>query len=83
MENAFEQSDVVLIPYLGFYFSSGLLGHAAKYSKYIITSNKGVMYDLVETYHLGTTVHADFPLSIAQAVSNFIKQPQQLIIQNL
>ena len=78
MENAFEQSDVVLIPYLGFYFSSGLLGHAAKYSKYIITSNKGVMNDLVETYHLGTTVHADFPLSIAQAVSNFIKQPQPI-----
>ena len=78
MENAFEQSDVVLIPYLGFYFSSGLLGHAAKYSKYIITSNKGVMSDLVETYHLGTTVNAHSPLSIAHALSNFIEQPIQI-----
>lgn len=78
MENAFEQSDVVLIPYLGFYFSSGLLGHAAKYGKYIITSNKGVMSDLVETYHLGTTVNAQSPFSIAQALSNFIDQPKQI-----
>ena len=78
MENAFEQSDVVLIPYLGFYFSSGLLGHATKHSKYIIASNIGLMSDLVETYQLGTTVNAHSPLSIAQAFSNFIEQPKQI-----
>lgn len=79
LENAFEQSDVVLIPYLGFYFSSGILGHAAKYSKYIIASDKGVMGDLVKTYHLGTTVNPQSPLSIAHALSNFIEQPKQIV----
>lgn len=75
MEYAFEQSDVVLIPYLGFYFSSGILGHAAKYNKYIIASEDGVIGDLVKKYHLGATVDPNQPKIIAQSIQNYILNP--------
>ncbi len=79
MESIFEQSDIVLIPYLDFYVSSGVLGHAAKHGKRVVASEEGVIGDLVSEYQLGTLCKPTIASSISEAIqieiSNLHKKP--------
>jgi glycosyltransferase involved in cell wall biosynthesis len=55
MESYFELADFVLMPYLSNNLSSGVLGHAAKHNKPVITG-KGLLGEIVEEYGLGISI---------------------------
>ncbi|GHU67771.1 hypothetical protein FACS189413_03170 [Bacteroidia bacterium] len=55
MESYYELSNFVLMPYLSNNMSSGVLGHAAKHNKPVITG-KGLLGELVKQYHLGIAI---------------------------
>lgn len=51
------ESKAVLLPYLDFQGSSGLLGHAALHNKPAIVGSLGLVSELVNTYQLGIPVN--------------------------
>ena len=53
----FAESKAVLMPYLNFQCSSGLLGHAVMHNKPAIVGSLGLVGDLVSTYKLGISVN--------------------------
>ena len=55
IQELFNRSSVILMPYINFYGSSGVLGHAAKNRKLVLTPNEGIIADLVYQYQLGVT----------------------------
>jgi glycosyltransferase involved in cell wall biosynthesis len=55
MESYYEISDIVLIPYLSNNMSSGILGHAAKHGKPVITG-RGLLEKIVSDYCLGSCI---------------------------
>ena len=61
-------SDVVLVPYLHFFSSSNILGLAAKYDKPLISTQLGIMGELVRQYQLGVGVDAANCQDIAAAI---------------
>jgi glycosyltransferase involved in cell wall biosynthesis len=73
-EQMFMLSDVVLMPYINFFASSGVLGHAIKYGKRVISSNQGVTSDIIEKYELGELVNPTDIQSITEGVSKIINQ---------
>jgi glycosyltransferase involved in cell wall biosynthesis len=68
--NYFSIADVVLMPYINFYGSSGVLGHAMRFGKPVIAPKVGLIADLVRRYDLGLTVN---PLSQKAIESALIK----------
>lgn len=61
MEVLFQNCDLVVMAYINFYSSSGILGHAIKHNKKVIASNTGLVSKMVKEYDLGKTVN---PLDI-------------------
>lgn len=47
------ESDCVLAPYIKFYGSSGMIGHACRYQKPLIVSRDGLIGSIVESQQLG------------------------------
>lgn len=68
METIFSQSDVVLLIYKDLYVSSGVLGIAAKYGKYCIVSDQGLVSELVDNYNLGSKASPECVTDITRAV---------------
>jgi glycosyltransferase involved in cell wall biosynthesis len=64
----FREVDIVLAIYSNFYSSSGVLGHAVKSSKPVITSKFGLMNFLIKRYELGEVADPNSAQSIADAI---------------
>ena len=64
----FQISDYVLMPYLKFYGSSGVLNYAAYFEKPVITGADGLICDLVKKYNLGITTKLD-EMSLSELIS--------------
>jgi glycosyltransferase involved in cell wall biosynthesis len=67
-EVLFQSCDVVLMPYIDFYSSSGVLGHAISHGKRIIVSSLGILKDIVEEHDLGIAVNPEDIQSINAAI---------------
>ncbi len=77
-EELFSGCDVVLMPYLKFYGSSGVLGHAVKYKKPVIASDTRLMKLMIEKYQLGVCVKSDNSSEIKNGILALINQPATL-----
>lgn len=62
------KSHCVLIPYINFYFSSGVLGRSSSLGKPVIASKIGLCKELVESYSLGLTIDPHSPEEIADGI---------------
>ena len=68
----FNASDVVLMPYINFYSSSGVLGHAIKYNKPILTSNKGLVNTIITKNDFGISINPKSPSEIAKGLKELL-----------
>jgi len=66
--NLFRSVDVVMIPYVDFFGSSGILNTSMMYKKPVVCSNVGLIPEIVEHYKVGLSVDSNNPLSIAEGV---------------
>jgi glycosyltransferase involved in cell wall biosynthesis len=74
----FDASDVVLAPYQKHVGMSGILLIAAAMQKPVLSSDYGLMGELVRRYQLGVAVDSTDPSQIANALTDFLsKSPQQ------
>lgn len=80
MEDYFQFSDCILIPYKYTTMSSGILGHAAKWNKYIIASN-GLIGNIVNTYKLGISI-TPTPIEISKAITCFVMKNPKIEIED-
>jgi len=55
-EVLFQNCDVVLMPYINFYSSSGVIGHAIRHEKKVIVSSQGLLKGIVAENNLGVAV---------------------------
>ncbi|RDV11097.1 glycosyltransferase [Pontibacter diazotrophicus] len=74
MEQLFKACDIVLMPYIDFYSSSGVIGHAAKYKKQVVVSSSSINKSIVEIYNLGVAVNPYSPLEIKDAIAFLVTQ---------
>ncbi len=69
----FSSADLAIMVYKNFYGSSGVLGHAAMSATPVLTGNKGLIKELVETYRLGRSVEENQE-SIKRGIMNWLKE---------
>lgn len=74
----FQMADVVLVPYQQQVGTSGILLLAAAAQKPVLSTNYGLIGDLVQRYHLGLTVDSAVPGEIAKGLSQLIESPEQI-----
>lgn len=75
----FQLTNVVLAPYQQHVGMSGILLLAAAAQKPVLSSNYGLMGEVVERYGLGLTVDSTVPSEIAKGLTRFLVQsPQEL-----
>ncbi|NER26732.1 MAG: glycosyltransferase [Symploca sp. SIO1C4] len=75
----FNLADVVLAPYQRHVGMSGILLLAAAAQKPVLSSNYGLMGELVQNYKLGLAVDSTVPAEIAKGLNQFLlKSPSQL-----
>jgi glycosyltransferase involved in cell wall biosynthesis len=72
LDEYIERSDVVLIPYVGFKGSSGILIHAAYFGKPVISSNDGLIGYLVPKHNLGAAIDLADGNSFSACLHSFI-----------
>lgn len=72
METVFRNASAILIPYIDFFYSSGVLGHAAKHNKPVVASYGGLIAEQVIKYKLGLLVNPTNPDQIADAMFNVL-----------
>lgn len=73
----FKVSDVILAPYQRHIGMSAILVRAASAQKPVLSSNYGLMGELVRRYQLGIAVDTEIPTEIAKGLSQFIKRSPQ------
>ena len=61
MNAEFLAANCVLVPYIGFYGSSGILGHACRAGKPVISCDEGLIGELVRELEFGLTVNPTDP----------------------
>ncbi len=66
------KSDGVLIPYVDFYFSSGVLGRAAALGKPVVGSKGGLCEELIAAYSLGLAVDPHNPAEMADGIRSIL-----------
>lgn len=66
------KSYCVLIPYINFYFSSGVLGRSSSLRKPVVGSKGSLCEDLIELYSLGVTVNPHNPEEIADGIKRIL-----------
>jgi glycosyltransferase involved in cell wall biosynthesis len=71
----FQLADVALAPYQRHIGMSGILLLAAAAQKPVLSSNYGLMGEIVKCYHLGLTVDSTIPSEIAQGLTRFLTAP--------
>ena len=64
----FCSADVVLLPYIKHFGSSGVLSRAAAAGKMVIASDEGLIARLVQTHNLGWVVHTNNVASLRKAM---------------
>lgn len=74
----FENCSAVLMPYINFFGSSGVLGHAARFKKLVVAPSVGIINELVREYEMGLTCNPTDPNSIKNALTRLIEQPEEL-----
>ncbi len=72
MEILFQKSDVILMPYINFFSSSGIIGHAIKYNKNVVVSQKGLVEKIVVQNNLGVAVDPYNPSDISEAINKIL-----------
>gem|GEM_PF-2212558 len=72
MHALFKASDVVAMPYLKAFQSSGILFQAVRYKKPVVTANQGLINDLVQHYSLGKSVDPASPEQISEAIAQLL-----------
>lgn len=66
-------SDCVLAPYMGFFGSSGMIGHACRYQKPLIVSRDGLIGNIVESKQLGLCVNSCDIDALAVTIEKMIR----------
>ncbi|MDM8176670.1 MULTISPECIES: glycosyltransferase [Olivibacter] len=85
MKSLFNQCYAVVIPYKNAEASSGILGHAAASNKMVITTGKGLLKDIVNTYQLGLLVDEVTPgeigrqITVASGHYNFVSKARDFV----
>ncbi len=77
VQKYFQIANVVLAPYQRHVGMSGILLLAAAAQKPVLSSNYGLMGELVQHYKLGITVDSSVPEEIAKSLSHFLLQPHE------
>ncbi|NES18729.1 MAG: glycosyltransferase [Symploca sp. SIO3E6] len=72
IQNYFQVADVILAPYQRHIGMSGILVRAAAAQRPVLSSNYGIMGEIVKRYHLGITVDSTVPAEIAQGLARFL-----------
>ncbi len=75
MQSYFQIADVILAPYQRHIGMSGILLQAAAAQKPVISSNYGLMGEIVKRYSLGITVESTIPTEITKGLT-------QLLVEN-
>lgn len=70
----FQLADVVLAPYQNHVGMSGILLLAASNQKPVLSTDYGLMGEVVRRYQLGLTVNSTIPREIARGITQFIRQ---------
>ena len=70
--NIFSLSDCILMPYVNFYGSSGILNYAAYFGKPVITGEHGLVSEIVQEYDLGYITPLN-PKSLSVLITQFRK----------
>ena len=73
----FQLADLVLAPYQKHVGMSGILLLAAAAAKPVLSSNYGLMGEMVRRYELGLSVDSTIPSEIAKALTQYLMQPTQ------
>lgn len=73
METLFAAADGIVMVYLNFYGSSGVLGRAAKYATPVLVANEGLIFALTQRYRLGVAVAGD-PISIGKGIEQLFAE---------
>ena len=76
-EVLFQHCDLVLMPYINFFGSSGILGHAIKNNKNVIVSKEGLVGKLVQKNRLGLTVDPLKPEEIKNAILQLLSDTNE------
>lgn len=77
VQKYFQIANVVLAPYQRHVGMSGILLLAAAAQKPVLSSNYGLMGEIVERYKLGITVDSSVPEEIAKSLSHFLLEPHE------
>ncbi|MEH6307512.1 glycosyltransferase [Olivibacter sp. CPCC 100613] len=72
MKSILDQCYAIVIPYKHAEASSGILGHAAASNKPVISTGKGLLKELIETYSLGILIDEVNPELIAQKIEELL-----------
>jgi glycosyltransferase involved in cell wall biosynthesis len=72
LSRAFAESDCVLAPYLEFYGSSGMIGHACRYQKPLLACRDGLLGELVREKKLGLCVNPRNREEFAKAIIKIV-----------
>jgi glycosyltransferase involved in cell wall biosynthesis len=75
----FQLADIVLAPYQRHVGMSGILLLAATAGKPILSSDYGLMGELVRRYHLGLTVDSTKPEEIVKGITRCLTEPSQTL----
>ncbi|MEM9832817.1 MAG: glycosyltransferase [Bacteroidota bacterium] len=81
-EVLFTYCNIILMPYINFYSSSGILGHAIRHQKHVIASNQGLVGRLVAEKNLGITVNPLAPEEIKDAICQLLYYPEKYQYNN-
>ena len=73
LDREFAKADCILAPYLDFYGSSGVLGHACRHEKPMITCRNGLVGELVTSMEIGLTIEPGDALAFVKALHRLIK----------
>ncbi len=77
IEVLFTHCSIILMPYINFYSSSGILGHAIRHQKNVIASNQGLVGRMVAEKKLGITVNPLDPEEIKDAICQLLYNPEK------
>lgn len=77
LEKYFQIANIVLAPYQRHVGMSGILILAAAAQKPVLSSNYGLMGEIVQRYKLGITVDSSVPEEIAKGLSRFLLEPHE------
>ena len=79
----FQLADVVLAPYQKHIGMSSILLHAAAFKKPVLSTNYGLMGELVRRHQLGLAVDSTQPVELMKALSRFLQDPADSLCNTL